>query len=215
MTDWTAGGDFVEVLDTLEPVSLVPAGGGDPVSLPKAWRFVEQEETIGERAATVVRQDATWHLPIADGAVTPAVGDHLIDAVGACWVIRSVERLRAATRYRCDARSTRLRCADAEWCRVERAQWQDGTDGPEVAGWTPTRLAVSVAVELVSSLAPVAQPDTEQQRVRLTFAELVDAGPQDRVVTPSGVVYRLVDRLSEAGPGEAAAVEALRTIAAA
>lgn len=213
VADWTAEGDLAEVLDTLEPVTLVPADGGDSVEYAQAWRFINAEATIGERSAAVVRSDATWHLPILSATAAPRVGDRLIDATGACWVLRQVDRLRAGTRFRCFGRSTRLRCSDAKWCRIERAVWQDGGGGPEITGWRTERPAISVAVQLVSSLAPASNPDQEEQRARLTFAEPIDAGPQHRVVTPDGVAYQLVDRVAEGAPGELPEVEAIRTIA--
>lgn len=212
VTDWNAEGDIAHVLDAVEAATLVPADGGASISYPQAWRFIDQQTTVGERSAAVTRSDATWHLPIDSAQAAPRIGDRLVDAAGACWVLRRVERLRAGTRYRCYGRSMRLRREDAQWCRIERAIWLDGGGGPAIDEWRMERPTVSAAIQVVSALAPESEPDNEEQRVRITFAEMIDAGPQHRVVSPQGVVYRLVDRVAEPAPGELPEVEAVRAI---
>lgn len=212
VTDWNADGDFAEVLDTLEPATLSRAGCDTVDVYPRAWRFVVSETTIGERSAKVVRSDAVWHLPIDAGKRRPEVGDRLIDGGGVCWMLRSVAQLRAATRFRCGARSTRLAADDAVWLRLERAVWGDQGSGAAIVEWRPERLAVSAVIETLSALAAADSPATEEVRVRITLAEQVDAGAQHRLVTSRGEVYQLVDRVAVAAPGDLPAVQAVRTI---
>lgn len=209
--NWDASGDFEEVLDTLEEVRVFRAGCDAQVTYPKAWRFVESAEPAND-ADVVVRRDAVWHLPAGGNQRDPAVGDRLIDAAGDCWTLSRVERLRAATRFRCESRSTRLRAADAVWLRLERATWADGPDGPVVSGWTIETPAVSGVVELLASTPSTSDPSAESQRYRITLAEPIEAGPHHRLVGPGGEAFRLADAVTAPPPGEAPSVAATREV---
>ncbi|TWT46489.1 hypothetical protein [Botrimarina hoheduenensis] len=212
VADWNAEEDFTRVLDALEPVRVVREGCDQVIDYPRAWRFVESEAPIGERADAVLRSDAIWHLPAIAGEREPMVGDRLIDGAGACWTLRRVKRLRAATRFVCEARSTRLCSAQACWVRLDGPVWQTGVEGPEIVDWQPDRLAVSAVIEVLAADIPAEDPSAARERVRITFAERITAGPQQRVVTPRGEVYQLIDAVSDPAPGTLPSVTALSVV---
>lgn len=128
---WDADGDFVEVIDTLEAVTIERlAGGADVETL--AWRFSEEATDLAPISGAVVRYDAVWH---SSASVGVAVGDAIVDAADERWLVYQINKLRGTTRSVCRTRRTVIRESLLEEFDLERPVWGEGPEGPEIVSW--------------------------------------------------------------------------------
>jgi hypothetical protein len=196
---WDADGDFVEVIDTLEAVTIERlAGGADVETL--AWRFSEEAMDLATIAGAVVRYDAVWH---SSASVSVAVGDAIVDTADDRWRVYQVNKLRGTTRSVCLTRRTVLRESLLEELDLERPVWGEGAEGPEIVGWdvvaedlsgvfvADESIAESSAVERVTLFTLAAIGCEAGGRVRRHDGDRAYAIIGQTPPTTSGDVYRV------------------------
>jgi hypothetical protein len=170
---WDADGDFVEVIDTLEAVTIERlAGGADVETL--AWRFSEEAMDLATIAGAVVRYDAVWH---SSASVSVAVGDAIVDTADDRWRVYQVNKLRGTTRSVCLTRRTVLRESLLEELDLERPVWGEGAEGPEIVGW-------DVVAEDLSGVFVVDESFSDgstAERVMVFTAEAIGCEAGDRL----------------------------------
>jgi hypothetical protein len=98
---WNAAGDFADVVDGLEPVTLRRAGTLVEVPIAAALRFSQMKTAAEAGSGFTFQTDCVWQFEWEDAESPPLVGDDILDADDHEWTILQVERLRAQTRWRC------------------------------------------------------------------------------------------------------------------
>jgi hypothetical protein len=212
--EWKAGGDFVQVVDTLESVILKRAGCSEEVMM-EAWRF--SDKTIDEPGTegAVRRSEAIWQFPFIDGTDPPRVGDRLIDATSVCWTVVQVDQFRGETRRRCFTRRISLRADVAEWMDLEEAIWDpiapEPPTGPEleIVDWLLIKPALrAYAARIETALDPVAG-EPAVQKYRITLTEPIEATPNYRLRSHTGRSFRIVEQSIKNELGEGWQYEAI------
>lgn len=140
---WDAGGDFAEVLDTLEPITILCLGCLDEAVETTAWRFREERIAVADSLAALVRTDVTWQIAIAEGERSPMPGDLVIDSAGGCSVLSDVSPLQGATRHICQATRLEIAPASVERFDLVRPIWTETPEGPVVERFELTRPAIA------------------------------------------------------------------------
>lgn len=189
--DWDASSDFPTVVDTLEPITLKDRACTSE-STPLAWRFFEQANPIAGSDGAVVAVETTWQVPATEGAVAPSVGGRVISVDGKCSVITRVDRLRAATRWRCVARRVQGRSDIAEWLDLEAALFE--TEGPpaEPTDWKVESAGVRGFAFRVETATDPNAPASAVDTYRLVLTEPIDATPNHRFRRHAGGAYRVL-----------------------
>ncbi len=205
-SNWNTEGDFAEVVDTLEPVTLLSKGGQEEAIYDKVWKFHVQSTEIQGTEGAVVHLDAVWQLPIDDQLLTPIVGSRLLEEDSTCWVITKVEVLRGRTRIRCEARRVELAVGTAEWLDIERSIWGEvdieGTLTPQILDWHIVRQALRGHIWSLAISQSGSEGEILQETFRLALTEPYHLTPHHRVRTQAGVIYQVVEGIEAARLGE-------------
>ncbi len=192
-TSWNAVGDFTNIVDGLESVTLLRHGNTQEITIDRAWRFSRQTDESEPAGGYAPVANIVWQFEWDPLLLTPQVGDRLLDTTGDCWTLLSVESMLGATRWRCQSRN--LRVAHSLDCllTVEQAVWEDLGSGLEITGWSLFQSAVHARVqpELVA-VDEVANPITSTATYRIVLEESLPLDHNHRFVANDGVVYRLL-----------------------
>ncbi len=126
---WDAAGDFAEVLDALETVSLQRKGCREHAIEATAWRFGEERLPDEDSYAGLIRSELTWQIAVPEETPRLAPGDIIVDSAGACSMLRRVRHLRGATRTWCQSIRLEIKPESADRFDLLRPLWidQDGT----------------------------------------------------------------------------------------
>lgn len=182
---WDVMGDFEQVVDTLEDVTLYRSDQQDSPVAVRAWRYSDETTSPLAGGTAVRRIDLVWQVTIQPEVPAPAVGDRIVDVNGDSSLIRSVERLQGGTRYRCEVRRTELASASVELFDLERPIWEETAEGPAITGWQVISAGFSGAV---NENAPLAAP----AEVELAILVSLPVEPGDQVRRHVGGRYDLI-----------------------
>ena len=84
---WDAAGDFAQVVDGLEPVTLRRAGTLEEVPIAAAWRFSQVQTDAEAGSGFTFQTDCEWQFPWNEAVAPPRVGDDILDDDGHEWTI--------------------------------------------------------------------------------------------------------------------------------
>lgn len=185
--EWNAEGDFAAVVDTLEPVTLYRCPHGGVGVEMKAWRFDDATDSPDDSIGAVRRRAVVWQLPLEVDGVSPQPGDVVVDGAGGCSTIKSVNRMRGATRWSCESVRTTIAAEFAERFDWERPILEETSEGMVVVGWRTVRPGLVGCFERGNELEP--QDAVNAVSVTVTMVEPIDLREGDRVRRHRGGVY--------------------------
>lgn len=192
--EFTTAGDFSEVVDGQEGVTLRRAGGWSELELPAALRSFAKHTEAEPSAGDVVAGDLTWEFELPEGEAAPVVGDEIVDGEACCWRLLEVKRLRLGTRYRCQARCLEIAYRLSHLVTIQAAVLEDLGSGPEVTGWETIRPTVRARIQPdETEVDQTASPATSERRFRVILGENLALDHSHRLVDPRGNVFE-VDR---------------------
>jgi hypothetical protein len=139
--------DLTTICDGLETVTLLRRGSvsgaaGTVIAhaLRRAMTAAEAEiVTRGDVRKNVpsggwnVSAAVVWHLPIAELAVAPRLGDAILDGQNQRWTILEVKRTTLGARWRCETRNIAVAFGLDDTVSVLKAA--DGASGPPWRTW--------------------------------------------------------------------------------
>jgi hypothetical protein len=139
--------DLTTICDGLETVTLLRRGSvsgaaGTVIAhaLRRAMTSAEAEiVTRGDVRKNVpsggwnVSAAVVWHLPIAELAVAPRLGDAILDGQNQRWTILEVKRTTLGARWRCETRNIAVAFGLDDTVSVLKAA--DGASGPPWRTW--------------------------------------------------------------------------------
>ncbi len=190
---WKPKDDFSQVVDLLEPVTLLRRGSSTQVAIATAWRFSHQKSESEKANGHAPQTDVEWQFPWDTALSPPQLGDRLLDAAGDCWTLLEIESLRGETRWRCQARNLRLAHRLDALLKVEQAVWEDLGSGPEITGWTLFRESVYGNVQPeTTTVDEQATPLRSTATYRVVLEESLAIDHNHRFVDSDGNIYRLL-----------------------
>lgn len=197
---WSTIGDFDEVVDTLEPVSLRRCGRQSDALVCQGWRFKVEVDKNPLGIKGFRRIEATWQIPVLPGEAPPRPGDVLVDEQGECFPVRMSTLLRGGTRYVCQTSSIDLVESQSERFDLERPIWQSTSEGSVIVGWSVVRPAMRGVFEMRGDFDETTVPNGPEVATLATLSE-VRAEAGDRVRRHRGGRYSVVSQ-TLGGPGE-------------
>ncbi|NLF09771.1 MAG: hypothetical protein GX594_17600 [Pirellulaceae bacterium] len=116
--DFNPSDDFIDLADGTEPVTLLrrgstPGEGGSAIAHALRRAITAGQAALVNRGdvrklvasdGRYAAADLVWHLPAAELAEAPRLGDAILDGDGRRWTILSVKKATLGTRWRCETR---------------------------------------------------------------------------------------------------------------
>jgi head-tail adaptor len=185
--------DFPEVIDGLEAVTLARADGSPGVAVPSALRLATRTREAAPCGGHYQTSDVVWHLPTAELAEGPHLGDAIVDAAGQRWTILEVQCAGRGTRWRCAARNLAIAAGLDATVDIEQATYAKGASGTDVPTWTLWRAGVAARIQPVQSdVRTAAGRQCVETRVTIYLAEDVGVAPAHRIRGPEGGYYTIL-----------------------
>ncbi len=187
-------GDFSDIVDGLEVVTLRRRGSSTTIPVAKAWRFSSKTEDPESANGATVRNDVQWQFEWDESNGEPRLGDTILDANNQCWTILTIEQLRTKTRYRCLTRNLAVTHGLDQRVDIQQAVWEDLGSGPEITSWRTVQAAVPARIQpdrlTVDNLA---SPATSTATYRIILEETLELDHDHRFVDTKGTVYQLLE----------------------
>lgn len=144
------GTDFESICDGLEAVTLNRRGSSSDVSVSAALRRNVSTTEITASNGRLMSGDTRWHLPAAEVATSPRMGDWIVDSSSNYWQILEVRQDTLSNRWRCVTRNLRIAFGLEDTATIEQASYAKGTAGAQERTWTPWRTGVRCRIQQVA-----------------------------------------------------------------
>ncbi|QDT70474.1 hypothetical protein MalM25_34220 [Planctomycetes bacterium MalM25] len=132
---WSPSGDFSEVVDTLESVTILRCDRQGHAVQAEAWRFEEVRADSAQAPGSLWQTITTWQFSLPEVDVSPVPSDRLVDAQGRCATIRSARRQQGATRYVCETVRNVVTAKSRQVFDIQRPIVVNGQGGSTIEQW--------------------------------------------------------------------------------
>lgn len=200
--------DFASVADGLQRVTLSRPGTSLAIELAALRRAVGRREAAcsGGRYTT---SDIAWHLPGASQAVSPQVGDLLVDGDGERWTILGVFRTTLGSRWKCVCRSLAIARGLDGHIDLEKAVVTRSAAGAELLAWQTWRTGLAARIEPVA-IQLDGKAGGERRLYRIYLLDAIEIDGVCRARAPDGTRYRILGSRRGERLGELMYLEAER-----
>src|SRR5687768_11209676 len=123
MNLFTPSTEFLDVIDGLEAVTLVPRSGSASTAIAGAKRRAVTAAEAEASAGRYTHHDAVWHIAAAQLPAPPALGDRIVGGSGGSWTVLEVVRATRDTRWACRARNLAVEAGLDTVVRIQAAAW--------------------------------------------------------------------------------------------
>jgi hypothetical protein len=183
--------DFLDVVDFLEPVTLVRRGG-EPVAVAHALRRTIRTQEAASSNAACTRSDVTWHWSQTECDTCPRLGDAIVDGDGRRWTVLAIEESQSLGQWSCTCRDLVLVHRLDDTISIEQAEYTKGDGGAATVAWQTWRTGIRARIQPKS--AQVDQLGQALQTVRqfqVFVADGVTVDHTHRIRAADGTVYRV------------------------
>lgn len=186
------GSDLARVADGLETVTVTRPGSSVATLVPGALRSAVRSRQIAESAGRYTASDAAWHLPVAQVAEPPRVGDVIVDAADQRWTVLNVEKKSLLTRWRCVARNLAVVHGLDAYVDVEKATIAKGLGGAETRTWRTWKTGLSAKIQPAGTeVRREHDRQVTRARFKIYLLQDLDLDRTHRVRGPDGAIYRV------------------------
>jgi hypothetical protein len=213
-------GDFADVLDGLETVTLRRRGSSQATVVTSALRraATTREPTLHNRYNTQKQvpagglhaaSEVSWHLPTEQLSEQPRLGDTILDGEGRRWTILDVQLTTLRTRWQCAACNLAVVYGLDDTVTILAADYAKGEGGAAEPTWRPCRTGVRARIQPAA-----ADVDSEHEarrtarRYQIFVEEDVTVGHNQRIQGPDGTIYRVRGSLGAQRIGELQTIDA-------
>jgi hypothetical protein len=187
------GGDFLDVVDGFQPVTLVRPGSSATTAVEHALRRAIRTREAQASQGQYTSGDVIWQIPAAEAPEAPRLGDAIVDASGRRWTILNVRAATRDSRWRCITRDLAIAHRLDEAIRIERATYAKGPSGAEEPTWRLWKSGVRARIQPVGAEVQRRHERTAAVTAyRIFVAEDPELDPHCRVRGPDGTVYRVI-----------------------
>jgi hypothetical protein len=206
---FTPGTDFEDVCDGLEAVTLNRRGSSDDVSVTSALQRNVSTTEIAASDGKYQAGDVRWHLPIAEVATTPKLGDSIVDAAGDYWKILAVRLDTLGRRWRCMTRNLVIAHGLNDTVTIEEATYAKGTGGAMERTYHVWRSGVRARIQEVdTSMETDGGAKRTAKRYQIYLEDDYAVTHNHRIKDRQGNKYKIVGAGNKAELGQCQVVEA-------
>jgi hypothetical protein len=208
-------GDLADVVDGLEPVTVVCRGGGSATTVAHALRLLATTKEAAPSDAQYARSDLRWWLPLAECAAAPRLGDEILDAAGGRWTVLEVNGPGPTGRWQCACRNLAIAHGLDNFVTIEQAVYSKGSGGAALATWSTWRSGVPARIQPADAhVEAVLQANQAVKKYLIFIAEELALASSHRIKAPDGALYRVTGWNRAERIGELQTIEAERILAA-
>jgi predicted nucleic acid-binding Zn ribbon protein len=215
--------DFPNVIDGAESVTLLRRGsdpGGVGIAIAHALRCAAttSEATIINSSNVRKSQpsdgqylagDVLWHLPIAEIADAPRLGDAILDAANQRWTILAVKRVVLGSRWRCVTRNLVIAHHLDDTITLLKARYVKTACGAAEPLWQTWRTGIRARIQPAQVALKIdAQTRQAVQKYHIFVAEDLEIDATHCILGPDGATYRITSSLGDYRIGELQVLEA-------
>jgi hypothetical protein len=207
--------DLANVVDGLEPVTVVCRGGGGATTVAHALRQAATTKEATPSDAQYARSDIRWWLALAECGAAPRLGDEILDAAGRHWTVLEVSGPGPTGRWRCACRNLAVAHGLDNFITVEQAVYSKGSGGAAVTTWSTWRSGVPARIQPAEAhVEAVLQANQAVKKYLIFIAEELPLASNHRIKAPDGALYRVTGWNRAERIGELQTIEAERILAA-
>ena len=184
--------DFEDITDGLEAVTLNRRGSSSNVAIEKALQRAVTTSEVAASDGQYTQGDVRWHLPIAEVADTPKIGDSIVDAAGDDWVIMTVQDATLSSRWRCVSRNVVVQYGLDDRVTVEVAAFSKGTGGAAERKWTTYRQVRANIIETTADTEVREGASRTAKQYDIVLAVDTAIGHTHRIRDEKGKLYTVV-----------------------
>ena len=185
-------GDFEQITDQLEAVTLRRADGSAFAAIGAALRRAVTTREAAASDGRYTASDVRWHLPAAELAAPPRLGDRIVDATAGCWTILETRLQTCGSRWECVTRNLALAGGLTSFVTILREVAVKGASGAVEPTYVPLASAVAARIQELSSRRREEhgrQSGIVEAKIYLAEQILVDNGC--RVQAADGTLYEV------------------------
>jgi len=185
--------DFTNVVDGLQPVTLLRPGSFESTSVKHALRRSIRTREAQPADGQYTASDVAWHLPDSEVSDPPRPGDLIVDSQMRRWTILRVRQATLGGRWRCVARDLALAHGLDQTICIDKATYEKSESGAAQPTWRLWLAGVRARIQPL-----VQQHEARHERLASACAFRVfvaDDLPIDhtcRIRGPQGETYRVL-----------------------
>lgn len=206
-------GDFADVVDGLEPVTVVRRGTSIATAVPHAWRHAASSKEAAPSNGQYVRSDLHWWLPQAECAAAPRLGDEILDASDERWTVLAIAGPGPSGRWRCDCRNLVIAHRLDQAVIIEEVAYSKGEGGAAVATWTTWRSGVRARIQPAEvQVEDVLRMPQAVKKYLIFIADELPLTSAHRIKAADGALYRVTGWTAAQRIGELQTIQAEREL---
>ena len=215
--------DFAAITDGVETVTLLRRGSTSGAAGTVIAHALRRAMTAGE--ATIVSRgdvhrkvasggrhtaaDLAWHLPVAELAEAPRLGDVIVDGDQQRWTILEVKRTTLGARWRCMARNVAIAFGLDDTISVLKATYIKGSCGAAEPMWRTWRAGVRARIQPVETkLVAGAEVHGATTRYRIFVDEELELDHTCCIRAADGTIYTITGAVGADRIGELQVIDA-------
>jgi hypothetical protein len=225
MLNFDPSADFSRIADNTEAVTLLRRGvnsGDAGTTILHALRCTAHSGEFAARNRDESRRfinsdgqciaaDIDWHMPAAELAVPPSIGDVILDGDGRRWTIMELELILLGTRWRCFARELSIAHGLDDTVTILKAEFAKGQSGAVEPTWRLWRTGIRARIQPIEVKVDVehfAQCATSSYRIFLEEDLTLDS--THRIRNAEGAVFQITSVTGAARLGELQTIETVK-----
>ena len=158
-----------------------------------------------------VAADIDWHLPAAELATPPSIGDAILDGDGRRWTILELELIMLRTRWKCFARELSIAHGLDDTVAILKAEYAKGEAGAAEPTWQIWRTGIRARIQPMEVKIDVehsARCATSSYRIFLEEDLTLDQ--THRIRSAEGTVFQITSVTGAARLGELQTIETVK-----
>jgi hypothetical protein len=183
--------DFETITDGLEAVTLNRRGSSSNVSVTNALQRAVTTSEVEASNGQYTQGDVRWHLPKAEVAATPKIGDSIVDAGDTWWVILTVQEATLSARWRCVSRDVIVQYGLDDTVTIEVAAYSKGDGGAAERSWSTYRTARARIQEVTADAEDREGARRTARQYDIFIVTDLELGHEHRIRGSDGTLYNI------------------------
>lgn len=201
--------DFEDITDGLEAVTLDRRGSSSNVSVTNALQRAVSTREVLASDGKYRTGDVRWHLPVAECASAPSLGDALVDAASARWIVLAVVEATLSNRWACVCRNVAIAYGLDDTVDILAATYSKGTGGAAEASYKVWKTGIRARIQPESTTPEtVGGARKTSRRYQILLGEEFALTHQHQVRDVQGAVYQVESMTGAERIGELSTITA-------
>ena len=200
--------DFEDITDGLQAVTLNRRGSSSNVAVAKALQRAVTTSEVAASDGQYTQGDVRWHLPIAEVADAPKIGDSIVDAAEDYWEVMTVQLATLSKRWLCVSRNVIVMYGLDDRVTIEVAAFSKGTGGAAERSWSTYKQVRANIIETTADTEVREGASRTAKQYDIVIVTDIAIGHQHRIKDEKGKLYTIVGTTGQDEVGALQTVQA-------